>query len=1213
MLRQARGVGGLLAASVIALLLVTAVFAQGTSPIEPAGPNDVFSEPTYSSPIALSADKLRVWSVNPDDDSVSVIDTSTDTEIFRIPVGDEPQSVALDPNNQYAYVANAADNSVTVIHITSQNPFGAAVAIPALTTGAEPWNIVISPDGKRVYVANSAQDTITVIKADVTHPTLPTIIGSFDLRSSACNVGDTDRHFQPRGLAVTLGNTQLYVTRFLSFVKTGGTQAVNDGKEGVVCRLTIDTSVPTIGISSPTPITLAAQNSGFSNELAYPNQLQSVVIRGSRAYMPNIAAAPAGPLKFNNDTHAFVNVISGVGTGSQTDAGALNLHLGARIPESGKTKLFFSNPWAIAFTNQSGTGNAYVVSAGSDLLVKLSVNGSGVLTFTGGVSTTTYIDLNDPGDPATGGRDAGKNPLGIVIRNTGPSVKAYVMNYVSRNVTVVDLSTDAVSTVVPLTALPLPDTIDEQLQVGKEMFFSSRGVFDGGKVNRLSSEGWQNCASCHFAGLTDGNIWAFGAGPRKSVPLNSTFSPHNPDDQRVLNYSAIFDEVQDFELNIRNVSGPGPISAGPPPVLDPNHGLIISDTGDINAAPAVVNGFARANAGRQQLTVTLPNSTRAWLALDALTEWVRFGIRTPNGALTTSELPVGNSTGGLSPTDVALGRRLFFQAGCQLCHGGTKWTTSNKDFTSPPAAAEIATENPPIATTVNTQYLPRFLSNISSFNLNVVGGGNLIPGTPSIGAVEVATDGKDALGKDYDGNGTGNGYNIPSLLGIWAVPPYYHNGACETLDCVLSNVTHRTANNTRPDVLNTSLNRDRLVAFLRSLDDQTVFPSNLSVNAHDIFFDPPVVFQSATVTVGVNASLFGTLADLAPISNTLKVRFTGPGLDKEVTLPPFTQDFGQATAVVTWSVPSTTGIARVTVQVDSTDVFSEANEADNTASRLVIIRTPPPDTTPPVVDRMFISDDNPFNNSDPIVTTRNVQVRIAAHDPASPPNTSGLSHYCIVRYHYSVVLRRWVEQACSFEPLPAPDVIAGDVFTYTVSETIPPFEGTAYAFAWVKDTAGNISRAPGFDVVSFIPATSINIARNDVRLFRILLTPSQRITFTLPVVFGDVDVSVFDSVQINATRIALSANNSTLTETVTFTNTFGANRVFQMEVRAIVNSRFSIQYQQAAASALFADALPVKPDSVADLNDSKPLIAGPPAMQTAIGLPGEVYLPVILR
>src|SRR4029077_9304316 len=151
--------------------------------------------------------------------------------------------------------------------------------------------------------------------------------------------------------------------------------------------------------------------------------------------------------------------------------------------------------------------------------------------------------------------------------------------------------------------------------VGAEVFFSSRGNFDtipgtNSLRDRLSSEGWQSCASCHFQGLTDGVVWQFAAGPRKSVQLNATFNPHLRNQQRLLNYSAIFDEVEDFEANIRNVSGPGnlatPINGN---ALDPNHGLLLGDNGDLSVAPSVVNAFARANADRAQVTVTLPGST----------------------------------------------------------------------------------------------------------------------------------------------------------------------------------------------------------------------------------------------------------------------------------------------------------------------------------------------------------------------------------------------------------------------------------------------------------------------------------------------------------------------------------------------------------------------------------------------------------------------------
>jgi YVTN family beta-propeller protein len=1199
----------------------------------PASPSAIYADPTTSSLIALSNDKAWVWSVNPDDDSVSVINASTDTLVFRLSVGDEPQSIALDPDGEYAYVASAADNSVTVIRVTNTSPF-AAVAEERFVTGAEPWNIVISPDGKRVFVANSGQDTITVIKADVNYPTLPSIIGNVTLDDTACNVVDTNRHWQPRGLAVTSDNTKLYVTRFLSFVKLGSAQGLNIGKEGIVCRVVINTSATTIvgSLTAYTPISLASSNSGFNGEQAYPNQMQSVVIRGDKAYVPNIASAPAAPLRFNADTHAFVNIINGAASASQSDGGAINLHLGARVPEAGKIKLFFANPWAMAFSNQSGSGNAYIVSAASDLVVKINVDASGALTFTNGVSTTRYIDLNDPNNPTTSARNAGKNPLGIVIRNIGPgNNKAYVMNYVSRNVSVINLDTDAVSAVVNLTNLPVPGTSDEQVQVGKEIFFSSRGRFDGTitttvpTANRLSSDGWQSCSSCHFAGLTDGNVWAFGAGPRKSIPLNGTFNPHDPDDQRILNYSAIFDEVQDFEINIRNVSGPGPLSAGPPPVLDPNHGLLVGDTGDVNTAPAVVNAFTQANAGRPQHKVTLPGSSTAWPALDALVEWVRLGVRTPNGMLTSDELIAGggSASGGLPPIDVALGRRLFFQAGCHLCHGGTNWTLSRKDFTSPPASGEIATENPPVTTTVNSQYLPRFLSNINSFNLNVTGAGNSIPGTPSIGAIEKAADGKDALGKDYNGDGQGAGFNIPSLLGIWQVPPYYHNGACETLDCVLADVQHRTANGARPDRLSSPADRARVVEFLKSLDDATVFPMNLYIDRHDIFFDPPTVFAGTQVIVGANVSLFGAVADLDEISNTLKVRLTGPNFTVELPLPSFTQNFGQATVTTTWNVPNQPGIARVLVTVDSTNVLDEANENDNVGSRLVIIRTPPPDTTPPTVNKTRISDDTLFDENDPIASTQNVKVRIVATDPSSPPTLTGLGSYCIVRYFYNVVLRRWVESPCTFQLLPAPDASSGDTFTYTVNTVLNPFEGAQYAFVWVRDKAGNISRTPGFDVISFIPATGININRNDVRLFRIQTVPGQAITMTFPIVFGDVDVSVFDNVTPNANRVALSSNNGAFTETVTFTNTFGALRVFQVEVRAVVNSRFRVTYQASQVTLanltglenlLDPAGLPSGPATLMkDPPPAQPFIAGPPALQTAIGEPEMVYLPIVVR
>ena len=108
-----------------------------------------------------------MWNVNPGAGNVSVIYTKTNKVVATIKTGEEPQSVALDPNNRYAYVANAGSGTVTVIRITraSAKRFRARVdrRRGTIRTGAEPWNIVISPNGRRVFVANSGQGTITVI------------------------------------------------------------------------------------------------------------------------------------------------------------------------------------------------------------------------------------------------------------------------------------------------------------------------------------------------------------------------------------------------------------------------------------------------------------------------------------------------------------------------------------------------------------------------------------------------------------------------------------------------------------------------------------------------------------------------------------------------------------------------------------------------------------------------------------------------------------------------------------------------------------------------------------------------------------------------------------------------------------------------------------------------------------------------------------------
>ena len=85
---------------------------------------------------------------------------------------------------------------------------------------------------------------------------------------------------------------------------------------------------------------------------------------------------------------------------------------GARDPEAGKKKLFFANPWGIAFTTPSGVRYRLRDLAGSDLLVKLNVDGLGNLSFTGEDRTTATSTSTTFLDPATSGGNAGRTHAG---------------------------------------------------------------------------------------------------------------------------------------------------------------------------------------------------------------------------------------------------------------------------------------------------------------------------------------------------------------------------------------------------------------------------------------------------------------------------------------------------------------------------------------------------------------------------------------------------------------------------------------------------------------------------------------------------------------------------------------------------------------------------------------------------------------------------------
>jgi YVTN family beta-propeller protein len=124
-----------------------------------ASGNHRHARATRSSPIAVTSDDRFVWSVNPDNDSVSVFYVAGDAngKIAEIPVGKEPWCVAISPDDQKVYVTNMASGTVSVIDAQRRK------VIDHIDVGTEPFGCAVTPDGDRLYVANQSSGTVSVI------------------------------------------------------------------------------------------------------------------------------------------------------------------------------------------------------------------------------------------------------------------------------------------------------------------------------------------------------------------------------------------------------------------------------------------------------------------------------------------------------------------------------------------------------------------------------------------------------------------------------------------------------------------------------------------------------------------------------------------------------------------------------------------------------------------------------------------------------------------------------------------------------------------------------------------------------------------------------------------------------------------------------------------------------------------------------------------
>ena len=464
-----------------------------------------------------------------------------------------------------------------------------AIAVLDATTGASideldteygsgPHGVVGSPDGSTVFASFPSAGEIRRFDATTRAET-----GRLELGSS------------PRALAVNGAGTRLYVTRFLSAADWAEVWEVDTATFAVLRTLRIDK----LGGDAYRDTTASGKGT--------PNQLTAIVIEPGDAHAWVTATLP--------------NRERGLLTGPDLDADNTVRNLLLRLD------LATGDLERTVDLDNSESASALAISPLGDYLFA-TIQGNDLVQVN---------DLLELGDTAGLGTlvtrlGTGGAPQGVCVDPT--TGRTFTQNLTDRSATVLETSalflSGSVSVASSEVATGLTEALPADVLAGKRIFY-----FGGDP--RMSSEGYLSCATCHLDGGHDGRTWDFtgrGEGLRNTTDLRGRSGTGHGN----VHWTANFDEIQDFEGDIRNAFG--------------GSGFLEDSDWAATSAPL---GAAKAGLSPE---------------LDALAAFVdslgassvpRSPERAPDGSMTALGLT---------------GRAVFGELGCGSCHAGSEMTDS---------------------------------------------------------------------------------------------------------------------------------------------------------------------------------------------------------------------------------------------------------------------------------------------------------------------------------------------------------------------------------------------------------------------------------------------------------------------------------------------------------------------------------------------------------
>ncbi|MBX3184773.1 MAG: hypothetical protein KIT72_08005 [Polyangiaceae bacterium] len=517
--------------------------------------------------------------VNADAGSVTELDVERLRVIRETPVCTNPRTLALGSQGNERWLAVACQGSDELVQLPLTS--GGAPVRLSLPRGSAPYGVTADPRGGVFYVSLTFGGEVVSVP-----------VGEARIQARLWVAPE------PRGLAA-LPDGRVLVTHWRASQQGSRLTQIEVRSPGELTSWQELSLPPDLGLNSDT------DNDGV---LSFMNQVAPSP-SGHQAWLPALKAnnqtglfRTGRDLSFDTTARAVLGVLE-----LPSDVGA------APVERRGGRHAFDDLDYASAVVFSPNGALAYVAISGSERVMILDA-----------------FSLNLAGSLV----EVGAAPDGLALSAAGD--RLFVSASLSRSVRVYDVSDLKVGS--PLLAdvsVVQQEPLSPQVLLGKQLFHRAADP-------RMSKSSYLSCASCHQDGEGDNLTWDFsgrGEGLRGTIPLAGRGSlPLG-----ALHWSGNFDEVQDFELDIRG----------------PQQGAgFLAESHFAQAGPSL--GPPKAGLSPE---------------LDALAAYVRslarFGVsphRPPEGAAIEAEWLATRRAG----------EALFFAAetGCSSCHAGSAFTDS---------------------------------------------------------------------------------------------------------------------------------------------------------------------------------------------------------------------------------------------------------------------------------------------------------------------------------------------------------------------------------------------------------------------------------------------------------------------------------------------------------------------------------------------------------